>query len=239
MATLLNKLITLPVIILPVAMLTVKPASAELVSPSEALEILAKSDVASVKCGVLMGSERIELKQYVARAEIAAVRRMGPEAANATVLSGRAAGKAASCSGATAAEIYEALSAARVAIAQADGGRRAKPSLFGKPRSVRLSNSATPVMVDRQTVAPRGSLGRFQQVSTAYFIEKRCRFLSNSRARNLWQSVVGAQTGAVAANARAKVNAVLKQARATANRTPCDAKAARFVRSAYASLAAN
>jgi hypothetical protein len=239
MAKLLNMLITFPMLVLPVAALVVKPAAAELVSPTEALQILAKSDAAASKCGVLMSSERAELKQYVARAEIAATRRMGTDEANATVMSGRAAGKAASCTAESTAEIYEALSAARVAVAQADGGRRAKPSLFGKTRSVRLSNSAQPVIIERQPAAPRGSLGRFQKVSTAYFIEKRCRFLPNSRAHSFWQSVLGAQSEAMAANSRRQVNAVLKQARATAARTACDSRAARLVRSAYASLAAN
>jgi hypothetical protein len=238
MAKFLNKLITLPVIIVPVAMLGLKPAAAEMVSPSQALQIMAKSEAASGKCGVLMRSERTELKQYIARAEIAAAQRMGPEEANATVMSGRAAGKAVSCTAESTAEIYEALNAARVAVAQVDGGRRAKPSQFGKTRSVRLSNSAQPV-IERQAAAPRGSLGRFQKVSTAYFIEKRCRFLPNSRAHNFWQSVLGAQSEAMAANSRRQVNAVLKQARAMAARTACDSRAARLVRSAYASLAAN
>jgi len=239
MAKFLNKLITLPVIIVPVAILGLKPASAEMVSPSQALQIMAKSDAASGKCGVLMRSERTELKQYIARAEIAAAQRMGPEEANATVMSGRAAGKAVSCTPESTAEIYEALNAARVAVAQVDGGRRSKPSQFGKTRSVRLSSSAQPVIIERQAAAPRGSLGRFQKVSTAYFIEKRCRFLPNSRAHNFWQSVLGAQSEAMAANSRRQVNAVLKQARAMAARTACDSRAARLVRSAYASLAAN
>ena len=238
MARLLNRLITLPVIILPLSVLGLKPAMAEMVSPTEALQILAKSDAASAKCGVLMRPEQAELKQYVARAEIAATRRIGPEEANATVLSGRSAGKAVSCSGATTAEIYDALNAARVAVAQADGGRRARLSLFPKARSVRLSG-ASPVILQREPAQPRGSLGRFQQFSTAYFIEKRCRFLSFSRARNFWQSVLGAQSEAMAANNRSQVNATLKLARMTAARTPCDSKAARLVRSASASLAAN
>ena len=224
---------------MPVAILNIDPAAAEMVSPSQALQIMAKSEAASVKCGVLIGSERNELKQYIARAEIAAAQRLGPEEANATVLSGRAAGKSVSCNGAATAEIYDTLNAARVAVAQADGGRRAKPSLFTKSRSVRLSNSAQPVLVERQPAVPRGSLGRFQQVSTAYFIEKRCRFLPASRAHNFWQSVLGAQSEAMAANTRRQVNSILKQARATAARTSCDSRAARLVRSAYASLAKN
>ena len=239
MAKLLNMLITLPVILVPVAILAVRPAAAELVSPTQALEILAKSDAASTKCGVLMGSERAELKQYVARAEIAAARRMGPEEANGVVLSGRASGKSASCTGETTAEIYEALNAARVAVAQADGGRRARVSLFPQSRSVRLSNSTGSVAILREPAQPKGSLGRFQQVSTAYFIEKRCRFLTNSRARSFWQSVLGAQSEAMAANNRSQVNAVLKRARVAADRASCDARAARLVRSASASLAEN
>lgn len=239
MTKFLNMLITLPVVIMPVAILNIDPAAAEMVSPSQALQIMAKSEAASVKCGVLIGSERNELKQYIARAEIAAAQRLGPEEANATVLSGRAAGKSVSCNGAATAEIYDTLNAARVAVAQADSGRRAKSSPFPKSRAVRLSNSAQPVLVERQPAAPRGSLGRFQQVSTAYFIEKRCRFLPTSRAHNFWQSVLGAQSEAMAANSRRQVNAILKQARATAARTACDSRAARLVRSAYAYLAKN
>lgn len=239
MANLLNMLITLPIIILPAAALVLEPAAAEMVSPTEALQILAKSDAVSAKCGVLMGSERTELKQYVARAEIAATRRMGTDEANATVKAGRSAGKSVSCTGAATAEIYDALNAARIAVAQADGGRRAKAPLSAKSRSVRLSNSTVAVILEREPSKPRGSLGRFQRISTAYFIEKRCRFLPYSRARNFWQSVLGAQSEAMAANNRKQVNAALKQARLAAARTPCDSRAARLVRSAYASLAAN
>ncbi len=239
MAKLRNLLITLPVIVVPVALLVARPAAAEMVSPTEALQILAKSDAASIKCGVLMSSERNELKQYVARAEIAAVRRLGPEEANATVATGRAAGKAVGCTPEATAEIYDALNAARVAVAQAEGGRRTKPSLLPNSRSVRLSNPATPVIVERQPATPRGSLGRLQQVSTAYFIEKRCQFLSYSKAHGFWQSVLGAQSEAMAANTRSQVNSALKQARASAARISCDSRAARLVRSAYASLAAN
>ena len=118
-------------------------------------------------------------------------------------------------------------------------GRRAKAPLSAKSRSVRLSNSTVPVILEREPSKPRGSLGRFQRISTAYFIEKRCRFLPYSRARNFWQSVLGAQSEAMAANNRKQVNAVLKQARLAAARTPCDSRAARLVRSAYASLAEN
>ncbi|MFO0993335.1 MAG: hypothetical protein U1E67_15545 [Hyphomicrobiales bacterium] len=100
-------------------------------------------------------------------------------------------------------------------------------------------NSADPATIIREPGQPKGSLGRFQQVSTAYFIEKRCRFLSYSRARNFWQSVLGAQSEAMAANSRSQVNATLKLARSAASRNSCDANAARLVRSAYASLAAN
>ena len=236
MAKLLNMLITLPVIILPVAALTVKPATAEMVSPSQALEIMARSEAASAKCGVLTRSELSELKQYTARAEIAAAQRLGPEAANDTVSSGRAQGRAIACSGSAAADVYEALEAARMAVAQANGGRRMRPS---QSRSVRLTNSTRTIQIERSSTLPKGSIAAFQRVATAYFVEKRCRFLAYSKARSLWQVVRSGQSEAIATNGRKSVNNALKQARFTAERMSCDAKAARLVRSAYASYASN
>jgi len=239
MAKLLNMLITLPVVILPVAALAAKPAMAEMISPSQALEYMAKSQAASAKCGILTRSEQTELKQYAARAEVAAVQRLGKEATQNTVSSGKAEGKAVSCTGATAAEVYEVLEAARTAVAQADGGRRARPSLLPQARSVRLPGSSQAVRIERDEPPPRGSLGRFQRVAKAYFIEKRCRFLAYSKAQNFWQEVVGSQAEAMASNGRKSVNSTLKQARLSAQSVPCDAKTARLVRSVYATLASN
>lgn len=65
-------LITLPILALPLASLGVKPALAETVGLERALELLAKSVVVDNRCNVLTVSERDELSNYVARAEVAA-----------------------------------------------------------------------------------------------------------------------------------------------------------------------
>jgi hypothetical protein len=234
--------ITLPVILLPFTAVPLKPAMAATVGHLEAVEILAKSEAAASKCRILSGSERTELKQYAARAEVAMAERYGSSVAHSAVAEGRAAGAVAKCSAATAAQAREALEAARVAIAQLKSGQRApkRASLFSKkPTTVRLSAPPVILRSDGVRATPTGSLSRFKSQATAYYIEQRCRFLPYSKAKTLYRSVLKGQNAAIAANGAKPVKNALKQARSSAFGAACDGGAARLVRSAYATIASN
>jgi hypothetical protein len=235
-------MITLPVILLPFTALPLKPAVAATVGHLEAVEILAKSEAAASKCRSLSASERTELKQYAARAEVAMAQRYGASIAHNAVTEGRVAGAATKCGAATAAQTREALEAARVAVAQLKDERTTakRVSLFSnKPTTVRLS--APPVILRSEAARqmPVGSLSRFKSHATAYYIEQRCRFLPYSKAKTLWRSVLKGQNAAIAANGAKPVKNALKQARSTAFGAACDGSSARLVRSAYATLASN
>jgi hypothetical protein len=242
LAKLSNMMITLPVILLPFAAVAAKPAMAATVGHLEAVEILAKSEAAAAKCRTLSGSERTELKQYAARAEVAMAQRYGSSVAHQAVVEGRASGAAAKCGAATAAQTREALEAARVAVAQLKDDRTApkRVSLFSKkPTTVRLSAQPVIVRSDGVRTAPIGSLSRFKSHATAYYIEQRCRFLPYSKAKTLYRSVLKGQNAAIAAIGAKPVKNALKQARSSAFGAPCDGSSARLVRSAYATIASN
>jgi len=235
-------MITLPVILLPFTAVPLKPTMAATVGHLQAVEILAKSEAAASKCRSLSGSERTELKQYAARAEVAMAQRYGSSVAHSAVSDGRAAGAAAKCGAATTAQAREALEAARVAVAQLKDGRAApkRVSLFSKkPTAVRLSAPPVILRSDGVKTPPAGSLSRFKSQATAYYIEQRCRFLPYSKAKTLYRSVLKGQNAAIAANGAKPVKNALKQARSTAFGAACDGSSARLVRSAYATFASN
>ncbi|MEQ1524658.1 MAG: hypothetical protein ABL936_25650, partial [Aestuariivirga sp.] len=109
-------LITLPLLALPLAALAPKPALAETVGFERALELLAKSVVVDNKCNVLTVSERDELSNYVARAEVAAAERTTLVVTRSALSAGQSQGRAETCGEEASQEVKETLTAAREAI---------------------------------------------------------------------------------------------------------------------------
>ena len=115
-------LITLPLLALPFAALASKPALAETVGFERALELLAKSVVVDNKCNVLTVSERDELSNYVAKAEVAAAERTTVDVTRSALSAGQGQGRAETCGDEASQEVKATLIAAREAINSAEQG---------------------------------------------------------------------------------------------------------------------
>src|SRR3990170_6603724 len=113
-------LITLPILALPLAALASKPALAETVGLERALELLAKSVVVDNKCNVLTVSERDELSNYVAKAEVMAAEKTTVDRTRSALSAGRKQGLSTTCGSGASREVKETLTAARDAINAAE-----------------------------------------------------------------------------------------------------------------------
>ena len=113
-------LITLPLIALSLAAVATKPALAETVGIERALELLAKSVVVDNKCNVLTVSERDELSNYVAKAEVAAAEKTNVAVTRSALSAGQSQGRAETCGEEASREVKATLTAARDAINAAE-----------------------------------------------------------------------------------------------------------------------
>ena len=102
--------------------LAAKPALAETVGLERALELLAKSVVVDNKCNVLTLSERDELSNYVAKAEVAAAEKTTVAVTRSALSAGQSQGRAETCGEEASQEVKATLTAARDAINAARTG---------------------------------------------------------------------------------------------------------------------
>lgn len=214
-------LITLPILALPFAGLGAKPALAETVGLERALELLAKSVVVDGKCNVLTMTEREELSSYVAKAEVAAAEKTSVAVTRSALASGRSQGQAATCGAAANDEVKQTLTAARDAIntAEREVSRVEKPKL------------AAPLP------ASRGSLSVYGRIIEAYYLERRCTFLSRRKMNSFYRAVVRSHRKVLAEFGRSAVSKVMRSAEARSNYQRCNGLGEARVRAGLAELA--
>ena len=218
-------LITVPLMALPLTMLSVSHAKAAGVA-EEAVLLLSKARAADGNCNYLSSPERSELGRYLARAEIAAASQSGAGAAKAAVSTGMAQGKAAPCSADLQADVRETLAAAREAAASAR--EHAEPS--NKPVVARAETS------DDGQAEMRGKAGGLQfykRAVQAYYLERECRSLSNVQAKRFWAGIVRLHKVTVAANGAAAVAPVMRGAERRARSSSCGNRAMAEIRHGY------
>ena len=167
-------LITLPLLVLPLAALATKPALAETVGIERALELLAKSVVVDNKCNVLTVSERDELSTYVAKAEVAAAEKTTLDVTRSALSAGKKQGQAATCGTEASQEVKQTLIAAREAINAA---------------TQEESVPAEPVAAI-PAPAPKSGLSAYGRVIEIYFLERRCTYLSKRKINSFYKAVV-------------------------------------------------
>ena len=214
-------LITLPVLALPLTTLATKPALAETVGIERALELLAKSTVVDNKCNVLTVSEREELSTYVAKAKVAAAEKTTVAVTRSALASGRKEGQAAACGAETSYEVKETLTAAREAINAATQEERAH---------------AEPVVAAR-TPAQKGSLSTYGRVIEAYFLERRCTYLSKRKINSFYKAVVKGHFAMVSEFGKPAVSSVMRTAEARAKAQSCNGSGEARVKAGLAEIA--
>ena len=198
-------LITLPLLALPFSVLASKPVLAETVGFERALELLAKSVVVDNKCNVLTVSERDELSNYVAKAEVAAAERTTLDVTRSYFSAGQSQGRAETCGDEASQEVKETLIAAREAISSAEqDDSSAEPA-----RTV-----ATPT--------PRGSLSVYGRIIETYYLERRCAFLSRRKMNSFYRAVVRSHRAVISEFGKPAVSRVMKSAEARSNYQSCN-----------------
>jgi hypothetical protein len=214
-------LITLPILALPLASVGAKPALAETVGLERALELLAKSVVVDKRCNVLTGSERDELSNYVAKAEVAAAEKATVAVTRSALSAGQSQGRAETCGEAASQEVKATLTAARDAIRAAETG----------------DSSAEEPAVAVARPEPKGSLSTYGRIIEAYYLERRCTFLSRRKMNSFYKAVVRSHRAAISEFGKSAVSKVMKTAEARSNYQRCNGVGEARVKAGFAEVA--
>lgn len=226
-------LITLPVLALPLWGAAPVLRAQEVITQIDALRLIAKSRAADGKCRVLAPGEAEELSGYLARAEIAATGRQSVGEVRSAISLGKTLGGSAACTATTSDEIKATLEAARQAMAAA-----VTPSLrVAEEGDVARQETVVPERTIRAPRLRHSSLAGYGRQAFAYFVERRCEYLSHRDARAFWAAVVREHRAALSAYGRRAVVRTVKQAEAEAIRVECGAKGRQLVRAEYTKIA--
>ncbi len=214
-------LITLPLLALPLAALAPIPARAETVGLERALELLAKSVVVDSKCNVLSVSERDELSNYVAKAEVAAAEKTTVNVTRSALSAGQSQGRAEICGEEASQEVKATLLAARDAInaAEQNDGSASEP----------VRTVAAP--------APRGGLSVYGRIIETYYLERRCTFLSRRKMNSFYKAVVRNHQAAISEFGRSAVSKVMRSAETRSNYQRCNLVGEARVKAGFAEVA--
>jgi hypothetical protein len=227
-----KRVITLPLLALALAGLA-PAAGAEPVTQLDALRLLAKSHATNGKCKTLSPGDADELNGYLARAEIAAASRHSVSEVQSSISLGRALGHSTMCSDRSKAEVGSILAAARQAMAEAADPPRAAVQDEPPPaRSEKIKLRG----IDAQRHV---SLAGYGRQAFAYYVERRCEYLSRRQIRAFWAAIVREHRAALGAYGGAAVARTLRRVRVQAERMGCDAAGRQLVQSEYVKLARN
>lgn len=226
-------LVTLPLAAVPAALVLIQPAAAEVTAAQEALRILAQAQAADARCDYLAAPERRELKQYVARAALAATSQLSRSAAKAAKRQGTASGRSGTCSPAGAADVRDTLVAARVAIAAADGRR--VPGQSTAKETVQNSRDSTATA----SLGDTAGLGGYGKVVKSYYAERKCRHLSRTDAGRFWKAIVRLHKEVVSEFGAGRVAPIMRKAEREANRLTCGPSSLALVSAGYAAAKNN
>lgn len=200
----------------------------------DALRLLAKSHATDGKCKILGPGDADELNFYLARAEVAAASRNSVSEVQSSISLGKALGNSTMCSDQSKAEVGSILAAARQAMAEAADPPRAAVEDELPPAK---SEKTKPRGIDAQQQRP--SLAGYGRQAFAYYVERRCEYLSRRQIRAFWTAIMREHRAALGAYGGAAVAGTLGRARAQAERTGCDAAGRQLVQSEYVKLARN
>ena len=226
--------ISLPILVLPLATFSMRPALAETVGVERALELLAQSAVIDSVCDVLSVAERDELSTYVSRAEVSAAEKTTLETVRSAMASGKKSGLATSCGEQASAEVKETLSAAREAIkaVEAQDQNASSEPVVASGEDAGKKYSQAGAMI--QTSA---SLAAYGRVTEAYYLERRCAYLAKPAINSFYRAILQNHFAAVAHFGKPAVSAAKRNAEGRANAQSCDSAGRARVRAGYAEIA--
>lgn len=232
-------LISLPILALPLASVA-QTARAQDFSPAQATEQLSRAAAIDGKCRYLSEADHDELSDYVAKAEVVVARADGAETASSAVRTGKLAGEQTNCEPESERLVKETLDAGRRAMQAAMAQPPAKQA---KRQENRNQAQILGAMADDQQTqsltdpARSGnSLARYRNEATAYYLELRCRSLSNRQVRDFWKRIVARHESMIAAYGPASVVRARVEAERLAQRRSCGGGSGSFIASAYSNM---
>jgi hypothetical protein len=232
-------LISLPILALP-WLFPLTPVQAQDFGPAEATEHLAKARALDAKCRYLSEADHNELSDYVAKAEIVVANDQGVEAASSAVRMGKLTGEQMNCAPegeemvrATYAAGKQAMETANAAPAKEEPApqkKRNQAQILGA-----MSDDQLEMRSPTDPARSENSLARYRNEATAYYLELRCRSLSNREVRDFWRRIVSRHESMISAYGRGPVVRARVEAERTAARRPCIGSGS-FIESAYANM---
>ena len=241
-------LISIPVIAAPWLMAATGNTQAEVryVGPAGAVKLLAQSKTVNARCKHLSASEKLELSDYTAKAEIAVAAMQGASVAQNARRAGVSAGKTMTCGRDSEELVRASLDAARRAMTQARNSsakqqqhRRRKRQVKIKPApDIRQSLSpqtATTVTIPKARISKNtGSLTRYRRITAAYYLERRCQHLPPRQAVAFWRQIVVSHKAVLKKYSSAQVARAKNEAEAIARRQgACNSATRKIVMAGY------
>ncbi len=235
MRKLTQMVITLPLLVAPLALVAVVPAKAQVqdVDATGAVRLLAQSSTADAKCRYLKRSENTELRDYLTKAEVAAAEISTAAQAQKARQQGKRLGKQMACG-----ETGQGL-----VLATLDAARRAMAAARAQQKTRKVAASRQP----RRKIIVRRRAGRqfapgpvvsnliaYRQITEAYYLERRCLHLPRADTVRFWERVVASHNAVLRRYTKSQVAKAKQGAEIAAqSRGQCGARTARIVQSGY------
>lgn len=235
MRKLTQMVISLPLLVAPLALAGVAPVKAQEqdIGPVGAVKLLAQSNTADGKCRYLTGVENLELNDYLTKAEVGAAKMTSASAAQQARRDGTKLGKTMACGQTGEGLVRATLDAARRAMAAARAQQK-------RTKVVARQQPQRRIIVRRQSdrqlvpVANAASLTRYRRVTEAYYLERRCQHLPRAQAVRFWKKVVASHNAVLQKYSSSQVAKAKSGAEMAAqNRGSCGSRTAQIVKSGY------
>ena len=219
---------------LPFSNLAWQPAFAETVGIERALVLLAKTTVVDDKCHILTVSERDELSNYISRAEVSAAEKTTVEITRSSLAAGKQAGKRTACDEQARADVKDTLMAAREAIKTVTQKEQVAAA---KPPAKLASLEKLPAVAVAAVPVTTGNLSSYARITEAYFLERRCTYLSKREITSFYNAVLKNHAAAIAQFGKPAVSAARKHAEGRANAKSCNDAGQALIQASFAEVA--
>lgn len=227
--------ISLPLLVAPLAFVSVAPVKAEVqnVGATGAVRLLSQSVTADAKCRYLARNENAELNGYAAKAEIAAAGMTSVASAKQARRNGKKLGKTMICGQTGEGIVRATLDAARRAMAAVRTHQSKRKVVLRKQPN---RNGVVRRQADRQinVIINASSLTRYRRVTEAYYLERRCQHLSRSKAVQFWKKIVSSHNAVLRKYSSSQVAKAKSGAEMAArDRGRCNSRTAQIVQSGF------
>ncbi len=211
------------------------------IAPAKALELLARSRAVDAKCAFLTVGEHQELNDYVAKAEVSTAGREGPARARGAVKTGIHQGAAMECGRDSEIVVRATMDAARRAMAAVERGEvAASAPQKAKKKAAEPANDSRRKLARRPEVRSDANLKRYSAQAAAYYVERRCRHLSQKDVMQFWRRIAAKHNALLERYGPDAVRSAKNSAVSAAKRSgSCGGRTKKLVRAGYASIRRN